>query len=98
MLHLLILVFIFAFSRSEIPVCSTCKGTTCVLLPPDEHKHFPCYEGTPIDTAKCFKTDPLLKDNTTWACGDCASFGRTKYLQQDPIYKEMGLWVYPLTK
>lgn len=44
-----------------------CQGcaTTCILLPP-EGVSFPCYQGTPDDAAFCFKSDPILKDGTTW--------------------------------
>ena len=96
---LIILLVLVSLSVSEIPACSTCKDTTCVILPPDDYKNYPCYEGAPVDAAKCFKTDPLLKENATWACGNCASFGYTKYLRQDPLYTEMALWVRtPLPK
>ena len=64
----------------------------CSLIPPSGSK-FPCYQGAASDAAKCFQTDPLLASGTTWACGTCASFGYPNYLQNDPIYKNMELWV-----
>jgi hypothetical protein len=54
--------------------------------------NFPCYQGSNADASKCLKTDPLLKEGTTWACGNCTSQGYPNYLQNDPIYKNMELW------
>ena len=38
----------------DIPPCSTCKDTTCVLLP--RFKNWPCYQGPPKDAALCYNT------------------------------------------
>lgn len=32
-------------------------------------------------------------DGTTWSCSSCAESGFTQYLHNDPIYKDMELWV-----
>jgi hypothetical protein len=72
------------------PPCSTCSGL-CSLLPPNG-VNFPCYEGTKEDAAACFATDPILKEGTTWTCGNCTRAGYPNYLRNDPIYKSMGLW------
>lgn len=86
----LFLTLIVSYGLCEnIEPCFNCKES-CALLPPSNG---PCYQGTPENAAKCFKTDPLLLDNTTWACGECVSFGYETYLQNDPLYKEMELWV-----
>jgi hypothetical protein len=36
--------------------------------------------------------DPLLPEGVTYQCGTCQQFGYPTYLQNDPIYKNMGLW------
>lgn len=69
-MYFIILVFalLFAVSRCEGKLGgSACTGctTTCILLPP-EGVSFPCYQGTPDDAPFCFKSDPILKDGTTW--------------------------------
>ncbi len=71
--------------------CSTCTDNICILVPP-EGANFPCYEGTNDDASFCYTSDPLLKDGTTWACGVCKDLGYTKFLHNDPIYKNMALW------
>jgi predicted GH43/DUF377 family glycosyl hydrolase len=70
-------------------VCDGC-GDTCSLIPGS--KAAPCYEGTPENTADCFANDPLLTDGTAWVCGTCKDHGYPKYLRNDPIFTEMGLW------
>ncbi len=72
-------------------VCD-CSANPCALVPPPTAGGFPCYEGSIDDAKFCFKTDPLLAPNTTWACGTCTSFGYPTYLRNDPIYVNMGLW------
>ena len=76
-------------SSSEAVVCGGCSDT-CVLVPTTDK--YPCYQGTPTDTAACFATDPLLSEGTTWHCGECKDFGFPKFVRNDPIYKTMELW------
>jgi len=71
--------------------CLDCTTDTCVLLPPDGSS-FPRYEGALEDANKCYNTDPLLADGTTYKCSTCSSEGYDLYLQNDPIYKNMELW------
>tara|TARA_Y100001970_G_C14080790_1_gene774560 strand:- start:415 stop:816 length:402 start_codon:yes stop_codon:yes gene_type:complete len=86
----------------DIPPCSTCKDTTCVLLP--RFKNWPCYQGSPKDAALCYNTDPLLRKATYWRCGECSSYGYKKHIGNDPVYTNMELWVggvhgrYPVAK
>lgn len=70
--------------------CSGCS-TSCALIPPPGVK-FPCYQGKPSDAIGCYKTDPLLKPNTTWGCGTCVLYGYAFYIRNDPIYTKMELW------
>jgi hypothetical protein len=73
--------------------CNRCSADLCTILPPDSTSSFPCYQGNNADTKTCFNTDPLLPDGAKWVCGACADFGYPTYLQNDPIYKNMELWV-----
>ncbi|KAJ1396958.1 hypothetical protein B484DRAFT_458795 [Ochromonadaceae sp. CCMP2298] len=74
--------------------CVSCRFSSknCSLLAPADAK-WPCYQGSPADSAACLATDPLLKEGTTWSCGNCEDMGFPKYLTNDPIYKNMELWV-----
>ena len=74
----------------------TCLDCTdvCAILPPDGST-FPCYEGSPNNANNCYDTDPLIASTSTYACNTCSSQGYTVYLQNDPIYKNMGLWSKP---
>jgi hypothetical protein len=36
--------------------------------------------------------DPLLPKDVVAHCGTCKTFGYTNFVQNDPIYKNMGLW------
>jgi hypothetical protein len=89
----LLLVARVQAGSTDVP-CHKCvfKGTDCVLLPPKDVT-FPCYQGSPQSAAACFATDPLMDEDTTWECGECADFGFPQYLINDPIYKNMELWV-----
>jgi hypothetical protein len=64
-------------------VCD-CADNVCALVPPKDAQ-FPCYQGSNEDASKCFKTDPLLKDGTTWACGTCSTYGYPNYERNDPV-------------
>ena len=41
----------------------------------------------------CFITDPFIQERSKWACGNCQDFDYMHYLSQDPIYKNMSLWL-----
>ncbi len=71
--------------------CLNCESSSCALLPP-AGSSFPCYEGTLENANSCYNTDPLVDSASTFVCDTCASQGYTQYLQNDPIYKNMGLW------
>jgi hypothetical protein len=79
-------------SNYDATACNRCTDNVCAILPPGGSQ-FPCYQGNNEDTKFCFNTDPLLPDGVKWVCGECAEFGYPTYLQNDPIYKSMELWV-----
>uniref|UniRef100_A0A7S3H182 Uncharacterized protein n=1 Tax=Spumella elongata TaxID=89044 RepID=A0A7S3H182_9STRA len=89
----LLLLFVLGMAETvqKSKACLSCTST-CVLMAP-AGVNFPCYQGAPSDANFCYDTDPLLKPNTTYACGTCAQFGFPVYLQNDPIYKNMELWL-----
>lgn len=79
-------------SNSADAPCTCLRDSFCSLLPPKD-VNYPCYQGPLKDAVKCFETDPLLKENTTWACGNCTKYGYPDYKSNDPIYKTMELWL-----
>jgi len=87
-----------AFSQGTLGQCekSACYGCvgTCAAFPPCTSLSFPCYQGSPKDTANTWRTDVALPYGSTWMCGNCSSFGFTKYLRNDPVYTKMELWEY----
>ena len=72
-------------------VCS-CSADLCSIVPPSGSS-FPCYQGTIEDATFCYNTDPLLNPQSAWSCSSCADEGYPSYLQNDPLYKSMELWV-----
>jgi len=74
-------------------ICTECTGNICSILP-EVDSSFPCYQGTPVNTNMCHKTDPLIHTDT-YVCDTCSSQGYSKYLQNDPIYVNMELWSKP---
>lgn len=88
------LLFIFvagiALTSEAFGVCSGCTGQ-CVIIPPTGST-FPCYQGSPSNTATCYNTDPLISPDSTWECGLCSYFGYPYYKQNDPVYTNMELW------
>ena len=86
-------VLVFGSSNSDDVPCICLRDSFCSLIPPKSASLvFPCYQGLLKDAAKCYETDPLLKDNTTWACGNCTKYGFPDYKNNDPIYTNMELW------
>jgi hypothetical protein len=71
--------------------CLDCADDVCAILPP-AGSAFPCYQGSDSNANKCFNTDPLIADGSSYVCGTCASVGYPTYLQNDPIYTNMELW------
>jgi hypothetical protein len=92
----LLFTVLFAFLATNIfatiaeSVCK-CNGQ-CSLIPPADKSGYPCYQGSPDDASKCYKTDPLLASGTSWSCGNCTQFGYPTYLRNDPLYTSMELW------
>jgi hypothetical protein len=88
-----LLVVLLVSLGNAVRLGSPCNGCTdvCSLVPP-ANSSFPCYQGTPSDASKCFKTDPLLASGTTWTCETCSAVGYPVYLRNDPIYTSMELW------
>ena len=82
-----------AFIMSVISICDCNSNELCSLVPPSTVSAlYPCYQGSPADATKCYQTDPLLQEGTTWNCGNCTDFGFPNYKENDPIYKTMELW------
>jgi hypothetical protein len=77
-------------TQRQTSICSECTDNVCSILPED-NLNIPCYQGTPEDTNRCYKTDPLIHSDT-YVCNTCASQGYDKYLSNDPIFKNMELW------
>lgn len=69
----------------------TCQGCTSVCSFYSS-KRFPCYQGVPEDTINCYNKDPLVPKDSVWTCDTCANVGYGKYLRQDPVFTNMGLW------
>jgi hypothetical protein len=74
-----------AFQGEAMAAVCECSESVCALIPPPDANNFPCYQGSNADASKCFKTDPLLKDGTTWSCGNCSAHGYPYYKQNDPV-------------
>jgi len=87
----LFLIFIEAAAAGESDVCA-CGEKTCVLIPPTK-RGLPCYQGSPSDAVDCWNTDPFLTKQTTWKCSTCAEEGFAHFFRNDPIYKNMELWI-----
>ncbi len=72
--------------------CTGCT-TVCTIIPPSTaSSEFPCYQGTPSDTSKCYYTDPLVLSGSTWSCNICSNEGYPYYVENDPVYTTMQLW------
>lgn len=72
--------------------CLECTTGVCALVPPSGSST-PCYQGAPEDANFCYNTDPLVSKDATHVCDTCSSVGYTTYVQNDPIYKNMELWM-----
>ncbi len=73
----------------DIP-CHSCTDL-CTIIPPPGTNGL-CYQGTLTDTKNCYLTDPLLPAGAIWQCDTCVTLGYPNYVQNDPLYKTMGLW------
>ncbi len=76
----------------DVPACTGCSSICTIIPPSTASAAFPCYQGTPTDTSKCYYTDPLVLTGSTWSCKACESQGYPNYKQNDPIYTSMELW------
>ncbi len=76
----------------DLPACTGCTTLCSFVPPPTASGVFPCYQGTPADTSKCYYTDPLVVSGSIWSCNTCVSQGYPNYVQNDPIYTSMELW------
>jgi len=72
--------------------CLNCAGDVCALVPPTSDPNPFCYEGTNSAANDCFNNDIAVSADATPKCGKCSDYGYGKYLRNDPIYTEMGLW------
>jgi hypothetical protein len=73
--------------------CANCildSKDTCALVPPKGSLH-PCYQGAPVTAFIAYNTDPLISNETTWACNNCSDNGYPVYIQDDPVY-DLGIW------
>jgi len=92
MLRIFILVAAFLRVASTESNPCDCSEDVCILVPP-AGSSIPCYQGNNNYTTFCYENDVVVRNHTPMCNTKCSYNGYEDYLRNDPVYKNMELWV-----